>query len=155
VQLSTGARLSFNSCWKRVLLLERGLTPFNYAAIHAHEAVMDLLLGKGAQIEEAGEDGITALRSVAMKGKGSAVGKLSQRGASFHAKDTGGRTSIDWGGRAALHNVASSEHHAIATLLIENGAEVNAKDNNGSTALYLTRSERMVRALLDEWLTSI
>jgi ankyrin repeat protein len=67
----------------------RGLTPFNYAARHAHEAVMDLLLGKRAQIEEAGEDGITALHSVAVKGKGSAVGKLSQRGASFHAKDTG------------------------------------------------------------------
>ena len=107
-----------------------GRTPLSWAAYHGHEAVVKLLVEKGAELEAKDhEDGRTPLSWAAEQGHEAVVKLLVEKGAELEAKDKRyGRTPLSW---AALKG-----HEAVVKLLVEKGAELEAKDHeDGRTPL--------------------
>ncbi|KAI9891067.1 MAG: hypothetical protein M1814_003418 [Vezdaea aestivalis] len=115
------------------------------ASIGGHEAVVKLLLDKGADIH-AKEDnnGWTALVGAAWNGHEAIVKLLLDKGADVNVKDNSGWT--------ALHRTAWNGHETIVKLLLDKGADVNAKDSDGWTALIWAAEngyEATVKLLLE------
>jgi len=67
-----------------------------------------VLLDHGAEIDAAGERGMTALHYAAMKGDVDAIRLLLGRGASPGIKDADGRTPFDWAIPAGKRDVISA-----------------------------------------------
>jgi ankyrin repeat domain-containing protein 50 len=111
-----------------------------------HEAVVGLLLEKGADVDAKNNYGWTALHWAAMKGYSTVVVALLLKEAiKVDVKDNDGRT--------ALHQAASNGHSAAVRLLVENGAGIATKDNDGQTALHWTirnKHETVMQQLLEE-----
>jgi ankyrin repeat protein len=140
-----------------------GQSPLIYAARSGHEAVVRLLLERGADIEakEKGR-GWTALIWAAGVGHEAVMRLLLERGADVEAKEKErGGTALIWAAalgheavvglllergadveakekkieRTALIWAAGLGHEAVVGLLLERGADVEAKDKKGMTAL--------------------
>ncbi|KAK1756048.1 hypothetical protein QBC47DRAFT_178875 [Echria macrotheca] len=142
------------------------------------EAVVRLLLDKGAAIEAADRDDMTPLSWAASQGHEDVVRLLLDKGAVIEAADHIGRTplfqaaeeghesvvrllldkgavieAVDDYGRTPLSWAASQGHEAVVRLLLDEGAAIEAMDRNGQTPLSLAASigyEAVVRLLLDE-----
>ena len=117
-------------------------TPLHWAADYGHEAVVRLLLARGASIDIGDDAGRTALHCAAIQGHEAVVRLLLERGASVDIGDKRGQT--------ALHNAANRGREAVARLLVERGADINVKDVPGNTALdtaYAMGQETMVQLL--------
>jgi len=97
-----------------------------WAAEGGHEAVVRLLLEKGADIEAKDEFEETALIKAAEYGYEAIVRLLLEKGADIEAKDKCGRTALI---RVAWYR------EAVVRLLLEKGVNVKAKDHSGETAL--------------------
>jgi ankyrin repeat protein len=114
-----------------------GRTPLWLAAESGHEAVVKLLLEKGAELEAKDYGDRTSLWR--------------------EAKDYGDQTSLwreakDYGGRTPLWLVAEHGHTAVVKLLLEKGAELEAKDHGRRTPLSRAAEEKhetMVKLLLE------
>jgi ankyrin repeat protein len=120
-------------------------TALSCAAEKGHEAMVRLLLEKGADVNSKGEYGMTALHRAAESGDEAMVRLLLEKGADANVKDEDGWT--------ALYFAVSTRHEAIVRLLLEKGADVSAKDKNGWTALRHAAStghEAIVRLLLEK-----
>jgi ankyrin repeat protein len=143
-----------------------GLTPLSWAAWNGHEAVVKLLLEKGAQLESKDENGRTPLSWAAGNGHVTVVKLLVENGAQLESKDENGRTPLsyaagngnvtvvkllvengaqleskDENGLPPLSYAAKRGHKAVVKLLVENGAHLESKDVNGQTPLsYASRS---------------
>ena len=99
-----------------------GRTPLSRAAGGGHEAVVKLLVEKGAQLEA--KDtlyGRTPLSFAAWRGHEAVVKLLVEKGAQLEAKDT-------LYGRTPLSCAAERGHEAVVKLLVEKGAQLEAKD---------------------------
>ena len=84
-------------------------TPLSWAAAKGHEAIIRLLLDKGANIEAKDEWSRTPLSWAAAKGREAIIQLLLDKGANIEAKDKWGRTPLWW--------AAANGHEAIVRLL--------------------------------------
>jgi hypothetical protein len=136
---------------KRLLVLglnkidDKRSTTLYWAAQRGHEAVVRLLLEKGADVEAKGRFRETALIGAARGGHEAVVRLLLEKGADVEAKDEYGGT--------ALVGAAEGGHEAVVRLLLEKGADVEVKDGLGGTALIGAAQrghEAVVRLLLEK-----
>ncbi|KAI1205011.1 uncharacterized protein F4807DRAFT_444749 [Annulohypoxylon truncatum] len=95
----------------------------SWAAANGHEAVVKLLLEKGADIEFKDCLGQTPLSWAAEKGREAVVKLLLEKGADIESKDNSGKTPLSW--------AAKFDNEAVVKLLLEKGADFESKDHNG------------------------
>ncbi|CAN9196489.1 unnamed protein product [Alternaria alternata] len=122
----------------------RGNTALQLAVQRGNEAVVQLLVKKGADVKAKDNDGWTVLHSAARGGTEAVVRLLVEKGADVNANDKYGKT--------ALHFAAEEGNEAIVRLLVNRGADVKAKDNDGWTVLHLAArggNEAIVRLLVN------
>ena len=122
-----------------------GMTALSWAARGGYEAVVRLLLKKGADVKAKDDTNLTALHEAAIHGHEAVARLLLEKGADVKAKD-----DINW---TALHNAAACGHEAVARLLLEKGADVKAKDDINWTALHEAAAgghEAVARLLLEK-----
>jgi ankyrin repeat protein len=116
-----------------------------WAARYGHDKVMKLLLDKGAKTDSTDDCGQTPLSAAAQKGHEEVVRLLLEKGADVNSAVTYGKTALSF---------ATAEGHlTIVKLLIENGAKLDSQFYNGKTALSLAREkghEAVVRLLLEK-----
>ena len=127
-----------------------GRTPLSWAAGEGHEAVVQLLIGRGG-VDTNTKDygGVTPLMLAARGGHEAVVRLLIERDdIDINAKDDG------LGGAALMH-AAMGRHEAVVRLLIErDDIDINAKNKWGNTALMLAANlghEAVVQLLNDRY----
>ena len=108
-----------------------GLTALQYAVISGNkcEGNVKLLLLSGADKEQSGRDGMTALHYAARRGSELMTQILLEAGANIHAQDNGRRTPLHWAAAACAPEVISA--------LIKQGANPDIRDRHGRFPLYL------------------
>lgn len=102
-------------------------TPLMLAALARHNEIVEMLIGKGADVKATDSDGITALNLAALYGHDEVIKTLVRNGADVNASDKDGVT--------ALMFAVGKGHVNAVRILIEEGADTNARDIHGSTAL--------------------
>jgi ankyrin repeat protein len=120
-------------------------TALHWAVRNGHEAVVRLLLKKGAGIDVRDKKGRTALHWAAGSGHEAVVRLLLEKGAGVDFQDEDGETALYW--------AAESGHEAVVWLLLEKGAGVDVQGEDGETALYWAAEsgrEAVVRLLLEK-----
>lgn len=98
------------------------------ASSHGHEAVVQLLLDKGADISATDDNGMTVIHWAAKKGHELVVRTLLDHGAHISATDNLGET--------ALHLASYEGYESIVRLLLENEADISTTNNAGETAIH-------------------
>jgi serine/threonine protein kinase len=154
---------------------DEGLTPLHEAALYGRKEVVELLLGRKAEINSTDNGGGTALHYAAMNAHKDVVELLLANNIEVDATNLDGDTPLDYAamkghndiiklllakkanvnatdklGTDALHFAAQEGHTDVVELLLDNKAEVNAKNNKGQTPLQLAAKNgyKEVAALL-------
>ncbi|KAG4432770.1 hypothetical protein IFR05_011753 [Cadophora sp. M221] len=120
-------------------------TPLSWAAANGHEAVVKLLLEKGAELETSSSSGRTPLSFAAARGHEAVVKLLLEKGAELETLDSYGRTPLSY--------AAARGHEAVVKLLLEKGAELETSSSSGQTLLsYAVANghEAVVKLLLEK-----
>jgi ankyrin repeat protein len=104
-------------------------TVLTWAAANDHIEIVELLLEKGANVNQARQDGKTALMLAILFGKIQIIELLLEKGANVNQADQYGDT--------ALIEAAANGNIEIVKLLLEKGAKVNKANKDGETALML------------------
>ena len=114
-----------------------GRTPLSWAAGNGYEAMVKLLLEKGADLEtkasidpdlKDSQSGRTPLSWAAGNGHEAMVKLLLETGkVDVESQDKNGRTPLSW--------ATGNGHEAVVKLLLEKGAELETKSSNGRTPL--------------------
>lgn len=118
----------------------QGATPLHFAGREGHVAAAELLLSRGASINERDGSGQTAIHWATTADHPDVADLLIRRGADVNIKSSAS-------GWTPLHLAAKLGRKRIAELLIAAGAGVELKDNYGSPpAKYAANDE--IRALL-------
>lgn len=106
-----------------------GWTPLMMASSLKHaDAIVDLLLAKGADVNKTNSAGQTVLHFCASKGNIDTARKLVAGGASARTRDR--RSQL------ALHRAASVGSVPMIRLLLENKSPINTSDVDGMTPLH-------------------
>ncbi|SCO87659.1 uncharacterized protein FRV6_11786 [Fusarium oxysporum] len=100
---------------------ERSWAPLEWAAEEGHEAIVRMLLDRGACTEAADKEGMTPLLRAAGNGHKAIVQLLLNRGAHIDAADNTGRTPLMWA--AACTTRMGQEFKAQDTLLASNALQ--------------------------------
>ena len=125
--------------------------PFRYgnclcaAARKGQTKICQLLLSRGARVDDTGKEAPTALWFAAHAGNVSTVRFLLQNGARV---DAGAGSTCG----TALIGALSRGHREIMRLLLESGAHVNAAGKHGATAFFFAAeqgSSDIIKYLLD------
>lgn len=106
--------------------------------------LMELFLGRGANIDQLNASGESALALAAWRGKPAAVQWLLEHGARVNAPDR------HW---SALHYAVFAGHNQLVDTLIERGADINARTANGSSVLMMAAYEgrdELARKLIEK-----
>jgi len=106
-----------------------GITLLMAAAEKGHSGVVDLLLQRGANVNQQNSKGQAALRQAALGGHQPVVEALLQRGAKVNQQNNQGSN--------ALTEAAYGGHERVVDLLLNRGAVINHQKLNGFTALML------------------
>ena len=129
----------------------RDYTMLHIAAECGQEAVVQLLLENGAEMEAKDYYEATPLHCAAKKGQVAVLRLLLEKGAEVNANDDDGRTALLY--VAAGCHGAEDRQETVMQLLLESGAKIEAKDNYGYTALYWAASgahEGLMQLLLEK-----
>ena len=117
-----------------------GLTPLHKAAVEGVSSFVELLLSKGAKVDERDDNyEFTALHYAARFGCKDVAKVLIAKGANIKAKDKWDYQPIHW---AAYHDRAD-----VAELLISKGADINAKTSLGQTPLQLAQERKNTKTV--------
>ncbi|KAE8450749.1 hypothetical protein EG329_005662 [Mollisiaceae sp. DMI_Dod_QoI] len=122
-----------------------GSTPLLLATVAGHEAMVQLLLRNGANIEARNGNGMTALFWAAGFEYESMLRLLLANGGNIEVRDEEGQT--------ALIRATQCRQEAVVRLLLEKGANIEARDKRGQTALMyaaMSGEEAAVRFLLSK-----
>ena len=111
-------------------------TAIHHAVVNNQEAVLNVLLDRGMDIDFQDGYSRTALILAVEKGYESMVSIILARGANPNIVEDSDRT--------ALHFAADTGHQTIVELLLERSSVVNAKDRAGDTALNLAVRGRLL-----------
>ena len=112
---------------------EGGQTALFWAARKGKEAVIQLLIKQGAEVDLKDNEGRTPLSWAAQMGHKATVQLLIEQGAEVDSKDNEGQTPLSW--------AVGFGKEAIVQFLIEQGVEVDSKDNEGQTPLSRAAEE--------------
>ncbi|CAB0033543.1 unnamed protein product [Trichogramma brassicae] len=128
----TGRHSSENSGETQAMRLLRqrdpeGMTALMLAAQEGHANLCELLLDKGAQLEDQDVRGHGALTWACMRGRIQAVQLLLERGADVAACDRAGRSPLDL--------AACQVNQKIVQLLLDKGAAIEHVDHKGMRPL--------------------
>ena len=119
-----------------------GRTPLHLAAESADGDIVELLLGKGAKIDEKDdESGFTALHHAARFGKKNVVELLIARGADINAKDKQGHTPL---------YVAVNHDYKVTELLMNKGADSGIRTESGRTLLELVQQRQQTESTVPD-----
>jgi ankyrin repeat protein len=108
-----------------------GETPLHHAASHGQLAPLQLLLERGAAVDEKAYGGGTALMLAASQGQVEVLAALLRAGAALDLADDRGVT--------ALHYAACFGHSDVAAMLKQHGARLDVKEEAGRTPLDVAR----------------
>ena len=103
-------------------------TVLHYAAISNRADIVNLLVDKGAKLNEKNDKGFTPISAAAKAGRWNAVIALAQRKADLNIKDKDGET--------VLHVAAPRCTLEVMKFLVENGGNVNAIGKNNKNVLH-------------------
>jgi ankyrin repeat protein len=138
-------------------------TVLTWAAAHGHKEIIELLLEKGANVNQAGRDGKTAFMLAILFSKIQIIELLLEKGANVNQADQDGKTALmrailfgkiqiielllkrndvdvnhaGYYGDTALMVAVRYGNIEIVKLLLEKGADVNHANKYGETALSL------------------
>lgn len=112
---------------------QRGSTPLILAAYYDQAGIVDLLLQRGAEVDEKDASGNTALMGVCFKGFDEVARKLIDAGADVDARNAMGANCLIF--------AITFNRQSMAKLLISSGADLKAKDARGYTALDHARMQ--------------
>ena len=104
-------------------------TPLITAALHGNEAAVKLLLGKGAKLNLADNEGFTAVSGACGAGHKATVLLLLDNGASINLASKGGATPLSL--------ATQNRHTTVVEQLLDRGAEIDHANNKGATALII------------------
>jgi len=104
-------------------------TPLHLAAATGQKDVAELLVAKGANVNDNSIEGATPLLSAALNGQMEVAEFLIAKGANLEAKTNDGVTP--------LHMAAQEGKTKMVELLLAKGADIRAKTNDGMTPLHL------------------
>lgn len=131
--------------WNQLLLLnDENFTMLLIAAEEGHHQVVQMLLGKGANINAQGGIYGSALQAASIKGHSQVVQILLNNGANTNAQ--GGLYGD------ALHLASLRGHNQVVQMLLKNGADINAQGEAHGTALQAASYEgytQVVQMLLE------
>ncbi|TVY13284.1 Vegetative incompatibility protein HET-E-1, partial [Lachnellula arida] len=152
-----------------------GTTPLSWAAGNRREAVVKLLLEKGAELESKDNRGRTPLLRAAENGHKAVVELLLEKGAEPESKDNGGRTPLSWAAQnghevvvklllaedavdptfrvdysqTPLSWAARKRHKAVVKLLLaEDAVDPDSRDETGKTPLFWAIGESHASKIL-------
>ena len=121
-----------------------GRTALAACVITGHVLVLELLLGKDADIEKAERGRDRPLMIAALRGQAACVERLLEAGASFNAQNEDGHT--------ALICAVSNGHERVVKVLLQAKCDVDLPDSLGNTPLmvaaYYNRLD-LVKMLLE------
>jgi ankyrin repeat protein len=112
---------------------EDGATPLYIAAYKGQLNVAQLLLDRGAEVNQAETNGATPLYIAAALGQLDVAKLLLDRGAKVNQAEINGVTP--------LYIAAQEGQLDVAKLLLKRGAEVNLAETNGATPLFIAAEE--------------
>jgi len=119
-------------------------TALQAASRGGYEAIVRLLLEKGADVNAKGLDNSTAFQVASLGGHEAVVRQLLKNGAHMSAHGSVNNN--------ALYAASRRGHEAVVRLLLEKGADVNAKGLDNSAALQVASlggHEAIVKQLLE------
>lgn len=101
------------------LLDSKGNTPLHEAVIHGRQSIVQILVGRGADVRVPNAFGKTPLHIAAELGKGDLIQALAPSKESMDIRD--------WSGFTPLHLAVRAGHEHVVTLLLDRGAQVNSQ----------------------------
>jgi ankyrin repeat protein len=111
---------------------------------NGYEAVVRVLLEKGANVDKVSDDGETPLHIAALIGIEAVVAALIGAGADIN--------KMNYVGETPLHFAAVNGHGAVVTALIGAGADVNKRRDDGWTPVFcatINRHKSVVNTLIE------
>ena len=112
-------------------------------AVLGYKDAVKTLLEHGSSVDFGQDDGWTPLMGATYNSKKLVVKTLLKHGANINA------ATIDTGD-TALHFAVQQFNRDIVTLLLENGADPRIENKSGSTALDLTKNNRVKMMIRDK-----
>ena len=119
----TAGSMQFN-----INYLLKGHTPLMMAARKGKTEIARYLTGRGAELDVANNDGVTATFLAAQEGQLNVLQFLVGKGAD--------KDKADAGGRSPFYIAARKGHVAVIQCLLDHGAE-DKTNNNGTSALWI------------------
>ncbi|KAH8803357.1 hypothetical protein F5884DRAFT_847191 [Xylogone sp. PMI_703] len=109
--------------WKQYAFAKYAFsTNIGLSSYFGHEALVKVLLKRGADIESKDFDGKTPLLRAAIEGDKTVVELLLKNGANIESKDSSGKTPLSW--------AVTWGYETIVELLLKNGADIESKDSD-------------------------